>query len=116
MDSIIDLAKEFRKRDPKKILGPIVGRVLSPLPDLQVSILSDQVVLSADKLYITEKLYKDTETVFLNGDLILDDITKSVNGELTMTKEILKKDEKVMLVPTENGQEFFIIDKVRKAK
>ena len=116
MDAIIDLAKEFRKRDPKKILGPIVGRVLSPLPDLQVSILSDQVVLSADKLYITEKLYKDSEAISLSGNLMIDDILKPVNGELTIVKEILKKDEMIMLVPAENGQEFFIIDKVRKAK
>ncbi|WP_240843659.1 DUF2577 family protein [Acidaminobacter sp. JC074] len=116
MSEIVALALEFKKRDPKKILGPVVGKVVKPMPDLQVTILSGQVVISAESLYITEKLYKDSYDMPVTGDLTIDDLVKSIEGNIRLEVEVLKVGELVMLVPAGNGQEYFIIDRVRKAK
>ena len=89
MNGYIALANEFKKRNNTKNIGSIVGRVMSELPDLKISILNDQIILSAEQLYITDLLFKDEV-------------------------DPLKKDDFVMLVPSGSGQEFFIVDRVRK--
>jgi len=116
MNEIVTLAKEFKKRDNIKNIGALVGRVMSPLPELRIGIFKDQIVLSADKLYITESLYQDEKDVSMSGNLSIDGITKSIAGDIKMTVESLKKDDLVMLVPSGSGQEFFVIDKIRKVK
>jgi len=89
MNAYIALANEFKKRNNTKKIGSIVGHVMSELPDLKISILNDQIILSAEQLYITDLLFKDEV-------------------------DPLKKDDFVMLVPSGSGQEFFIVDRVRK--
>lgn len=116
MNGIVDLALEFKKRDPKKILGPVIGKVIKPLPDLQITILSGQVVISAESLYIAEKLYKDSYDLPVTGDLKIDGFEKPVEGDISVEIELLNAGDLVMLIPAGNGQEFFVVDRVRKVK
>lgn len=114
MSGYIALAKEFRKRDNLKNIGPVVGRVMSELPDLKVSILNDQIILSAEQLYITDSLFKDTYNISLSGDMTINDVLQTISGDVSMKVDPLKKGEFIIVVPSGSGQEFFIVDRVRK--
>jgi len=51
MDPISELAKLFKERDNKPYLGPQVGSVISPFPDIKVS-LGDSILLEKEDLVI----------------------------------------------------------------
>jgi len=114
MNAYTQLAKEFKKRDNKVGLGPIIGKVLNSLPDLKISILSGQVVLNRSQLYITKSLYEDTIDVMLSGDLNIDNVSQIVEGDISLGVDPLSEGDKVLMIPSNSGQEFFIIDIVRK--
>lgn len=81
----VGLAGMFKERNPKSLIGPCVGKVVSVYP-LKISILNGEVVLESGQLYITRRL------------LSLE----------------LNKGDKVLLIPAESEQTFFIIDIVEK--
>lgn len=89
-----ELAKLFKDRNNKYYDGVLIGKVVKDFPDIKISIYSGEILLNKEKLYFTDKVLDDTKPL----------------GENT----ILKIDDEVMLIPTSNSQEFFIIDKVRK--
>lgn len=51
MDPISELAKMFKERDNKPYFGPQVGNVISPPPDIMVS-LGDSILLDKEDLVI----------------------------------------------------------------
>lgn len=116
MNGYTALANEFKKRNNIKNIGPIVGRVMSELPDLKISILNDQIILSADQLYITDSLFKDTYDISLSGDMTINDVLQTISGDVSMKVDSLKKGEFVMVVPSGTGQEFFLVDRVKKVR
>jgi len=75
----VELAKELKKRNPKKLIGPQIGIVTNTNP-LTISILGNRAIIT--KLYACSKLYP------------------------------IEINDKVLCLPTDNGQKFFIIDKV----
>lgn len=114
MNGYTALAKEFRKRDNIKDVGCIVGRVMNELPDLKVSILNDQIILSAEQLYISDALFKETYDISLSGDMTINDVLQTISGDVSMKVDPLKKGDQVIVIPSGSGQEFFIVDRVRK--
>ena len=107
---INELAQEFKSRDNKKTLGAVCGSIISITP-IKVELFSGAVILSNDKLYVCESLVDHN----LDCDVKLNSIADhgAVNTTATITiKSKLKIGDKVLCVPADGGQKFFIVDKV----
>ena len=80
------LAKNFKARDNKLPIGNIVGEVINGFPDIKISILDGNIILTKDKLYCCNSVLSDALNI---GDFLL-------------------------LLHTANEQTWFIVDKVTK--
>lgn len=83
----IELARMFKERNNKKSIGAIIGKIVGVNP-YKISIFDGQIILQQEQLYFCENILNNTNS--------------------------LKVNDEVMLVATENGQKFFVIDKVVK--
>lgn len=102
----VELAKEFNKRNNQEPIGPVLGVVISASP-LKISIYNNQAILTEKQCYICSNLLIRKENITL--DNVAD------HGEITTTctiTNILNVGDKLLCLPTSNGQRFFIIDKV----
>jgi hypothetical protein len=124
-----DLAKKFKQRENPASIGNIVGKVISPLPDLQISILDAQVILRQDQLYCCDSVLADYSREFSStstGSIITttDDtppitsdyvVLKSLTntGTITFTDTLVAGDL-VLLIPAQGEQIWFIVDKITK--
>lgn len=95
-----NFAKEFKKRDNKDVDEPIIGTVISISP-LNISLFNGSVILNNSNSYVCSNLS------ILNGTCIVDGKT----GTCTIDRS-LKVEDKVLCVPSNSGQTYFIIDKV----
>lgn len=106
-----DLAIEFKNRDNKTPLGAVCGTVISVNP-IKISVFSGSVILTKDKLYLCGVLLDQVQrvaTIKLNSVAEHGQIT--TDGEITF-KDVLKVNDKVLCLPADGGQSFFVIDKV----
>lgn len=107
----VELAKEFKKRNIKTPMGAILGDIISSSP-LKIAILGNKVILTEGHCYICSSL---VDNYLRKADIKLDSVaehgTVSTSGEI-LFKEILKPGDKVLCLPTSDGQKYFIIDKV----
>ena len=104
MSYAVDLAKEFKQRDNQEIEGAVLGTVISNNP-LTISVYNNKVILDSKNYYICSNL----TSIAKAADI---ELNSAINtGEITF-KDILKPNDKVLCLPTANGQKFFIIDKV----
>ncbi|MEG0775501.1 DUF2577 family protein [Clostridium sp.] len=85
MDSVSELAKLFHERNNPKKLGTQVGKVIAAFPNIKIS-LGKKVVLDKDNLIICDAIYN----------------------------KVLVRNDEVVLIPTNDEQRFFLIDKVVK--
>lgn len=108
----ITLAKMLKDRDNKPYIGPIKGQVKSLNP-LRVAIYDGRVLLDGKSLYITDYLAGRSTKVEWTGKIDDQVTTSLLKGDLVM-KELIKLGDELLLIPSESGQEFFIIDKVRR--
>jgi hypothetical protein len=124
----IEIAKQLKKRDLKMPLGPLLGKVISIDP-INISILGDKVILTEKQCYLCSNLIEahkrkadlkiegysvGASAIDSRGDSISTitiDNKEDYNAEITF-KELLKKGDMVLCLPTSDGQTFFIIDKV----
>lgn len=83
----IELAKMFKERNNKKSIGAIIGKIVGVNP-YKISIFDGQIILQQEQLYFCENILNNTNS--------------------------LKANDEVMLIAAENGQKFFVIDKVVK--
>ena len=130
MDGITEFAKLFKERDNILYQGPQTGIVLSPPPEIQISI-GDQIVLKKNHLIIAAHVLGDyqreneivgtIENEGLSGSLTLNDMSQSlsagtesgsttVKGTITY-KDTLKTGEEVILIPSTDNQLYFLVDK-----
>lgn len=104
------LAKHFKERDNPVIEQPVVGTVISLSP-FKISIYNGDIVLNENIIYVCQHLFK------IKGNIKIDPFsdssgdTHNVNNNFEITRD-LKVGDKVMCVPTDNGQKYFIVDKV----
>ncbi|MCT4605855.1 MAG: DUF2577 domain-containing protein [Marinisporobacter sp.] len=134
MDGISELAKLFKERDNQPYLGPQTGMVLSPPPNIQVS-LGDKIILTKEHLVIAAHVLKDyqreievkgnIQTNGEGGSITLQTspppttykvVSGSVGAQTTITgtmkyTDTLKKGDIVILVPSTDEQTYFLIDK-----
>lgn len=55
----VKLAKHIKGFENKSFIGNVIGKVIKPLPDLQISILDEQVILYPEQLYLDAKWWND---------------------------------------------------------
>lgn len=121
----VGLAKMFKERNPKDLIGPCIGKVVSPNP-LKISILSGDVILQGEQLYISRSLLDREydcdvsgsgpmgEVINVGGTLNSLNLTRDSHGGKTKLYFELKVNDEVLLIPTENEQVYFIVDIVEK--
>ncbi|WP_165916261.1 DUF2577 domain-containing protein [Marinisporobacter balticus] len=134
MDGISELAKMFRERDNKNYLGPQTGIVISPPPNIQVT-LGKKIVLTKEHLIIADHVLKDyqreleikgnMQTSGEGGSITLKTsstptiytvVTGNVSANTTIIgsmkyTDTLKTGDEVILVPATDEQTYFLIDK-----
>lgn len=83
MDGIVELAKLFKERDNVVYSGAQMGRIISPLPEIKIS-LGDKIILTKSHLVFASHL--------LNSDP-------------------LETGDRVILIPNKDEQIYYVIDK-----
>lgn len=138
MDGISELAMLFKERDNKYYLGPQIGKVISPLPEIKIA-LGDKIILIKEHLIIASHILKDYEREFsVEGQIQLSQenagetdsasvgdhgshdhnlTSLNVNTQYQSTGKIkwtdsLKVGDEVILIPATNEQQYYVIDKV----
>jgi hypothetical protein len=121
-----------------------IGKVLTPPPELTISIWNGQAILEPDQLYMNDRLFNDhTRLYSLEGNITeqtMEVSTSQLTGEgsrddpthnthkleswggtgiykaegAIVNTDTLKKGDLVKLTPTENGQIWFVDFKIRK--
>lgn len=81
----VELAKLFKDRDNIEEIGVVIGKVINPLPGIEISILNDSVIIRKEKLYICN------------------------------SAKVVNKGDKVLLIQNTDEQRFSIIDTIKKA-
>lgn len=95
-----DFAKELIKRNNKEIDEAVIGTVMSASPVI-VSLFNGSVILNNTNSYVCSNLG------ILQGTCLVDGKT----GACTIDRS-LKVNDKVLCVPSNSGQTYFIIDRV----
>ena len=138
MDGVSELAKMFKDRDPIKYMGPVVGTVLSPPPEIKIQADKD-IILDKSHLVIGASVLDGYERKYeIQGNIKFNDsncgntnsvndggyqasnhshILESVNintqytadGQIKTT-DTLKEGDKVILIPSQDEQTYFLID------
>ena len=52
----IALAEKFKERDNPNPIGAVLGKILSPLPNISIELLSGYGVIDADKIYLSKAI------------------------------------------------------------
>ena len=134
----IEIGEMFKKNNQTPYMGPVAGEVISPLPDIKISILDSKVLLTKKNLYISKNLLPEGEflkNAKIEGEIILAQQqagstsqesshthsieTLTVNTEFTAEAVIkwvdpLKPGDKVLLIPTHDQQTYFVVDVIIK--
>lgn len=101
MDSeIVELAKLFHERNNKAKESFVVGKVVSPYPDLKIND-GDEILLTKNNLIVAAHLLPHSRNFSSPND----------GGVINFT-DGLKKDEKVIMIPSNDGQKYIVLDKV----
>lgn len=101
----IFLAKELKKRNNVDYIGAVIGNVLSISP-LKIGILDNNIILDSSHIHICSSL---TENYARNATIT----ASNTPADATIIyKNILKQDDKVLVICSEDNQDFFVIDKL----
>lgn len=109
--SMVELAKLFHERNNKSYMGPVIGKVISALPSMKVSI-GDKIILYNDDLIIAAHVLPDYER-----EITVDEATTTATSPITkidgklIYKDTLKAGDEVILIPTTDIQKYYLIDK-----
>lgn len=106
----VDLANELFKRNNIKINEAVRGEVLSVSP-LRIGIMQNKVVLENDWIYICSRVAQDILNFNIQLNSVADHGDIETNGTIQI-KDLFKKGDYLMCIPTENGRKYFVVDKV----
>ncbi|MBB6217501.1 hypothetical protein HNQ80_003622 [Anaerosolibacter carboniphilus] len=143
MDAISELAMLFKERENVIYMGPQTGTVISPLPNIKVS-LGEKIILDKEELIISAHVLagyqremeitniKSTGFSSDSGDIdfhltgspppknytitglsIPQSSTMKSEGTLKYT-DTLKVGDQVILIPSSDNQKYYLIDKAVK--
>lgn len=104
MNGIVELAKMFKERENQPHMGVQVGTVLTPPPDIRIS-MGEKIILSNENLIFSAHV--------LAGYQRQMEIQSDVNltGNITFTDSLVAGD-KVILIPSADEQTYYVMDKV----
>lgn len=112
MSEIVRLAQQFKSRNNPNLdmIQAMVGTVISVEP-LQIGIYNNSVILTSELCYMCSNLtnYTKNSSFVLNTSTDLGTI--SCDGTISY-KDIIKVGDNLMCIPTNNGQKYFIVDKI----
>ncbi|MCY9529175.1 DUF2577 domain-containing protein [Paenibacillus alvei] len=80
----VQFAQLFKERNNPKKTGIVAATIIDPLPNMRIS-LGEEIILDMDQLVVANRVYQLKE---------------------------LKQGDQVVLVPTTNEQQYYVIDKV----
>ncbi|MBU3145029.1 DUF2577 family protein [Clostridium sp. CF012] len=103
----VKFAKSFKERNNAKIIGNVIGTVLSITP-LKIGILGNEVMLDNTNCFLCSNLVENYKR---NAIIKNTDTNIITNVEVTF-KDILKVGDKVLVLPNVDEQIFYIVDKV----
>ncbi|APH21602.1 DUF2577 family protein [Clostridium botulinum] len=105
MDYGIEFAQWLKKRNNKDRIGPTIGKVVKGGSDYRISIMDNQLYLDPNNSTLCNALKDRVEerTIELNNT--------SYNAKITYSN-MLKNNDKVLVIANESDQHFFIIDKI----
>jgi len=126
MDGISELAKMFKERESRPYVGPRVGKVTSPPPEIKIT-LEDGIILDKTHLVIAAHVLQgyerevripltnsegvtDSKNVGDHGSHKHNIETVGLEGSIQFT-DTLKLGDKVILIPSTDEQTYFLIDK-----
>ena len=124
----IELAKELKKRDNKEPFEPVIGDVISIEP-LKIAVYGNTTILEPKDCYMCSAMVErflrkaDMRIKSYSVGINTTDSAGHSNSSMTVNdkadydveitfKEIIKVGDKLLCLPTGNGQMFYIIDKV----
>lgn len=117
-----DLAREIRKNRSEKVTGPCIGVVVNTKP-FQILIQSGNFILDKDNTYICNQLLErkskaklkgsHTQNGLLNGGAYEASGEIEIEGDIELA-EVWKNGDKVLVIPSGDGQRFFIVDIIRE--
>lgn len=141
MDGIAKLASLLKDRDNQPYLGPQVGVVVEPPPNLRIS-LGDKIILDKDNLIIAAHVLADYQRELeITGGIDITGVTgkttliqppppeepavvsetwgmqsTSLEGQEKITGKMkytdtLKPGDEVILIPSTDEQRYFVVDK-----
>ena len=108
----VKMAQHLRKGDNQEPEGPLMGIVIALAP-LSISLYDGAVIVTqGDKCYVCSSVInnyiRSADVTFNNFG---DDGTVSTSGGISFNN-LLKLKDKVLCLPSSDGQTFFIVDKV----
>lgn len=130
------LADEFKSRNNPSVLGAILGIVVSPPPNLKISILEGQIYIT--KVYVLDAVLEEYERMIdmpfenLEGELTIQPYKTNredkevlepkdykinileVKKKRITTKDTLKKGDEVLLISSQDNQIYFCIGRVTR--
>ncbi|WP_155591852.1 DUF2577 domain-containing protein [Lysinibacillus cavernae] len=114
MDAITNLAKMFHENKNPKQVSMSTGIVISPPPNAQIR-LNDTVILTNSQLVFAAHVLEDYEReIELEGEIRFTDspFQKFEAKEVkSTTKDTLKENDEVILLPTADEQLYFVVGK-----
>lgn len=132
MDAITDLAAMLKENENPKPISMTTGIVISPPPNAQIK-LTEGIILFNHQLVFAAHILEDYQReIALEGDLKFTDedcgtivnaagtgsvVTLNVDTRFeaknvkSTTKDTIKKDDEVILMPTTDEQLYFVLDK-----
>ncbi len=132
----VEFAKQLKARDNKTVIGAILGTVITPPPNIKISILEGQVFITS--CYVLDYVLPDYERIVTmpfeakSGELtiqaydtkredakLLSSQDYKINefelkGKKIFTVDTLKEGDEVMLITSQDNQTYFLVGKVRK--
>lgn len=130
MDSIVEMAKLFKERENQPYMGPQIGTVISPPPELKVR-LGDKIILDKKRLVIAAHVLasyrraiqvQDASSFSGNTASALEGTgyehthtyeSLGFAGQMSYTDTLQEGDE-VILMPSTDIQTYFLVDKAVK--
>ena len=119
-----ELAKEIKMVRSKPVTGPCIGIVKSTSP-FQIQIQNGSFILDRKNTYVCNHLLMRNSTFkadssheqsgILNGEGYSARGRATLDGKIELG-EVWKAGDKVLVLPTGDGQKFFIIDIVREVQ
>lgn len=122
MDGITEMAKLLKERDNVLYQGPVTGIVIKPLPEIKIA-LGDRIILEKKHLIFAAHVLNGYKRRFMVEETDSTGTTSTnnahshgvdtigiLNGEIEWL-DTIKKDDEVILIPSRDGQRFYVIDK-----